>query len=101
MRSIPSTAFYNAVTRRSAFDGEPDGGWIPARADQCIRGSSAPAPGFACAAGSAGEDRHLSSPGKFADICVLDHNIFEGEPEVILDTKNVFTMVNGRIVYEG
>ena len=26
----PFNGLYNAVTRRSAFDGKPDGGWIPA-----------------------------------------------------------------------
>ena len=72
----------------------------PQSGSMYTRQSAAYTYGSACAANSADEIGTLS-PGKFADICVLDHNIFEGEPEVILDTKNVFTMVNGRIVYEG
>ncbi len=96
----PFNGLYNAVTRRSAFDGKTDGGWIPAERINVYEAVSAYTYGSACAANSADEIGTLS-PGKFADICVLDHNIFEGEPEVILDTKNVFTMVNGRIVYEG
>ena len=36
----------------------------------------------------------------FADICVLDHNIVECDPEEILQTSCVMTIVGGKIVYE-
>ncbi|WP_153731549.1 amidohydrolase family protein [Sporosarcina obsidiansis] len=38
--------------------------------------------------------------GKLADIIVLNENLFEIEPESIVNTKVVFTMCDGNIVYE-
>ena len=39
------------------------------------------------------------SVGKYADLVVLDNNLFEIDPDVIRDTDVLMTMVNGRIVY--
>ncbi|MDR0500626.1 MAG: amidohydrolase [Coriobacteriales bacterium] len=39
--------------------------------------------------------------GKKADICVLDKNILKIDPKQISETKIVYTLSNGRIVYEG
>ena len=39
------------------------------------------------------------SVGKYADLVVLDNNLFEIDPDVIRDTAVLMTMVNGRIVY--
>jgi predicted amidohydrolase YtcJ len=39
------------------------------------------------------------SPGKYADIAVFDKNLFHAAPEEWLETKNVFTMMNGEVVY--
>ncbi|MGN6209598.1 amidohydrolase [Asticcacaulis sp.] len=38
--------------------------------------------------------------GKFADLIVLDRNLFQIKPEEIGDTKVLLTMVGGKIVYE-
>ena len=38
--------------------------------------------------------------GKFADIAVLDRNLFNINPEEILDTKSVMTMLGGKIIYK-
>lgn len=38
--------------------------------------------------------------GKLADIIVLDKNLFEITPEEILETKVIFTMTDGNVVYE-
>ena len=38
--------------------------------------------------------------GKFADITVLDKNILDCDPKEISDTKVLYTISDGRIVYE-
>ena len=55
--------------------------------------------GSACAANRSHEIGTLTA-GKYADICVLDRDILECDPEEILKTQNLFTMVNGKIVFE-
>lgn len=96
----PFNGIYNAVTRRSAFDGKPEGGWIPEERVNAYEAVSAYTYGSSCAANRSHEVGTLTA-GKFADICVLDTDILECDPEDILKTKNLFTMVNGKIVYEG
>ncbi len=39
------------------------------------------------------------SPGKLADLVVLDRDIFEVEHEEILETRPLGTMIEGRWVY--
>lgn len=39
-------------------------------------------------------------PGKFADMILIDHDVFAGDPETIAKTTVVWTMVGGRMVYE-
>ena len=39
--------------------------------------------------------------GKFADLVVLDANILEVDPKEISSAKVVYTISDGRIVYEG
>ena len=39
--------------------------------------------------------------GKFADIVVLDSDLFALAPEKLKDAKVVSTVVGGRIVYQG
>lgn len=95
----PFHGIYNAVTRRSAFDKKPEGGWVPMEKITPFEAVSAYTYGAACAA-NRGNKVGTLAPGMYADICVLDHNIFEEEPECLLETSNLFTMVNGRIVYE-
>jgi predicted amidohydrolase YtcJ len=38
-------------------------------------------------------------PGKFADLILLDRDVFHGDPAAIAGTKVKFTMVGGKIVY--
>jgi predicted amidohydrolase YtcJ len=40
------------------------------------------------------------SVGKFADMCVLSKNIFEGEPSLILEAEVVMTVFDGRVVFQ-
>lgn len=39
--------------------------------------------------------------GKFADLVVLDTNILEADAKAISDTRVIYTISDGRIVYEG
>jgi predicted amidohydrolase YtcJ len=39
-------------------------------------------------------------PGKFADLIMIDRDILKCPPEAIRDTKVLFTMVGGRMVFE-
>lgn len=95
----PFNGIYNAVTRQSAFDGKPEGGWIPMERVTAYEAVSAYTYGSACAANRSHEIGTLTA-GKYADICVLDRDILECDPEEILKTQNVFTMVNGKVVFE-
>lgn len=38
-------------------------------------------------------------PGKFADLILIDRDIFKGDPADIAKTKVLFTMVGGKVVY--
>jgi hypothetical protein len=38
--------------------------------------------------------------GKSADMVVLDRNLFEINPQSIIDTKVVYTVFAGKIVYD-
>jgi len=42
-------------------------------------------------------DRGTITPGKYADLAVLSHNVFESEPAALLDTHVDLTMVGGTI----
>lgn len=95
----PFISIYNAVTRQSSFTGKPEGGWIPQEKIAQWEAVSAYTHGSACAANAS----HLYgtlAPNLFADICVMDHNLLECEPEEILETNCVMTMVGGKIVYQ-
>ena len=39
--------------------------------------------------------------GKFADLVVLDTNILETDAKAISDTRVIYTISDGRIVYKG
>jgi hypothetical protein len=40
------------------------------------------------------------TPGKFADLCVLDKDILELDPKVLLETKVIMTIFDGEVVHE-
>ncbi len=95
----PFVSIYDAVTRQSARTGQPEGGWMPQEKIAPWEAVSAYTHGAACAANA----EHLYgtlAPGLFADLCVLDHNLLTCDPEEILETACVMTMVGGTIVYQ-
>ena len=94
----PARCIYAAVTRKHE-DGHPKGGWFP---EQCVTLAEilkAYTYGSACAINRDDELGTLE-PGKFADITVLDRNLFAVPEEEYLEMKSVMTMVNGKIVFE-
>jgi len=93
----PFWGIHAAVTRQRR-DGSPEGGWYPAQrlsVEEAVWGYTM---GAAIASGQQERQGSLS-PGKFADLVVLDRDIFEIEPTKIHATKPVMTMVDGGIVY--
>ncbi len=94
----PLAGIHAAVTRRRA-DGTPGPeGWYPEQRltiEQAVRGYTA---GPAYAAGM--EDRLGSlTPGKWADLTILDQDIFTIDPMEILNTRVLATLTAGRFAW--
>lgn len=95
----PLWGFYSAVTRQD-HDGEPEDGWVPEQAmtrEEALK-SYTIWPAFA--AFLEGKSGSLEV-GKYADIVVLDRDILTVPAPEILETEVLFTIVNGKIVFEG
>jgi predicted amidohydrolase YtcJ len=94
----PLAGIHAAVTRRRK-DGSPGPeGWRPEQrlsVEQAVRAYTSGA------AYAAGRENHLGSitPGKLADLTVLDRDIFSIDPHEIRNTKVSATMVGGTFVY--
>lgn len=95
----PFYGIYNAVTRKHTFTRFPANGWIPKERITVFEAISAYTYGSACASNASALYGTLEI-GKYADICVLDRNICMIDPEEIPQTKCIFTMVGGKVVYE-
>jgi hypothetical protein len=95
----PLWGIHAAVTRQMR-DGTPDGGWYP---HQCLSVDEA-VWGFSMgAAAVCGREAELGSitPGKLADLIVLDRDIFTIDPLEIAQTQVAMTIFDGQVVYEG
>lgn len=92
----PLVGVHAAVTRRRP-DGSPAGGWHAQHVvdvEAAVRAyTSNPAEHYA------EDDLGGLSPGKRADLVLLDQDIFEIDPMGILETKILLTMVGGRVVH--
>jgi len=95
----PLVSIYAAVTRRDTT-GYPTKGWFPQErltVKEAIlnytRGSAY--------AEFMEKEKGVLKEGMFADIVILDKNIMKIPPEEILKTRVVYTIVGGKIVYEG
>lgn len=97
-RGEPMIEFYAAVSRRS-LDGQSGAGWHPEEAlsrDQALKMFTLN-PAYA----SFREDRFGTvEPGKIADFTILDRDIMTIPEAEILQTRNMLTVVNGKVVYQ-
>lgn len=94
----PWEGIRTAVTRQTA-DGKPKDGFVPSQKLSVPQAVQA----YTINAAFAGHtEKSLGSieKGKWADIIIVDRNIFEIDPRTIDKTKVVLTIVGGKIVYE-
>jgi predicted amidohydrolase YtcJ len=98
----PFLEIYRGVTRLHD-DGEPAGGWNPTEKLTLAEVLKGYTMGSARCALRENEIGSLE-PGKFADIAVIDRDIFaalrSGDPDAIKSAQVAFTVSGGRIVYE-
>lgn len=95
----PMEGIYAAVTRQQPWDGMPAGGFVPgqritvAQALQAYTYGSARSESFENRIGTL-------HAGKLADVVVMDRNLLTSTPEEILKAKPLFTIIDGKVVYE-
>lgn len=93
----PMLGVHAAVTRQRR-DGTPEGGWYPGQrltVKEAVWGFTM---GPALVTGR--QDRFGSiTPGKLADLIVLDRDLFAVAPPEIADVQVAMTVLNGRVVY--
>jgi hypothetical protein len=93
----PLMGIYAAVTRQTVT-GEPKAGWFPAERisiEDALRAYTINN------AWSTFEEHSKGSikVGKLADLAVLDRDIFRVPPRELIETKVVYTILDGRIVF--
>ena len=94
----PIESFYASVTRKT-LKGEPADGYEPWQ--KMTRVEALKSYTLSDAYGSFEEDFKGSiKVGKVADFTVLSHDIMTVPDDVILDTKIIYTIVNGKIEYK-
>jgi predicted amidohydrolase YtcJ len=98
----PIYGLYAAVSRQT-LGGEPAEGWYPEQRLTIEEAIEAYTKNSAWA--TFDEDvKGTLTPGKLADIAVFDTNLIEAghdDPSKLLDAKVLYTIVGGKIVYEG
>jgi predicted amidohydrolase YtcJ len=94
----PLLGIYAAVTRRT-LEGEPEGGWYP---DERIGVAEAIEAYTLANAWSTYEENSRGSitPGKLADLVVVDRDVLSLPPEELTRARVLFTIVGGDVVYE-
>ena len=94
----PLSGIHAAVTRQT-LDGQNPSGWIPQEKislEKAVQGYT-----LNGAFTEFAEDRKGSiSPGKLADLVVIDRNLFEIPAEEINQARVTMTIMGGRIVYQ-
>jgi predicted amidohydrolase YtcJ len=94
----PMFGLYAAVTR-ATLDGKNPGGWFPEQRLTLEEALQAYTMGSAFAEFREREKGSLT-PGKLADLVVLDGDLFAMAQEKIKDAAVRYTIVGGRVVYE-
>lgn len=94
----PMYGLYAATTRKT-MTGEPEGGWFPEEKvsmEDAIRAYT-----LNTAYANLEDDIKGSiTPGKLADITILDQNLFDVDPMQLPEVEVLYTIVDGKIVYE-
>jgi predicted amidohydrolase YtcJ len=93
----PLWGIHAAVTRQQR-DGSPPGGWYPAQRLTVAEAVWGFTMGAALAAGRQA-DLGSITPGKLADLVVLDRDIFGIEAPEIAGAQVVLTVLDGQVVY--
>ncbi len=96
----PRRGLYSAVTRKNIERDFPGGGWFP---EQKLSLAEA-IEGFTSGSAYASFEENLKGtlePGKLADLTVYGLDIFNRPPKDILTALVVYTIVGGKIVYQG
>ncbi len=93
----PLLGLYAAVTRQDAA-GQPLGGWQPDERLTLAEAIHGYTLGPARLAGKADRQGSIAA-GKWADLIMLDRNLFELEPAEIKEAKVELTVFDGQVVY--
>lgn len=93
----PLIGVWAAVTRRTSDDKNPDG-WVPDQKITVAEALRAYTAGNAWAV-FAEQQWGTLAPGRFADLVVLDHNLFTMAPESLATAGVSVTIAGGKIVY--
>ena len=93
----PMPGLYAAVTR-ATLDGKNPGGWIPEEKITLSEAIEAYTMGAAFAEFQEREKGSIT-PGKLADMVILNDNVFDLKPEAIGNAKVQTTIVGGKVVY--
>jgi len=94
----PMLGLYAAVTR-ATLDGKNPGGWFPEQKLTLEEALQAYTMGSAFAEFREKEKGSLT-PGKLADVVVLNSDLFAIAPEKIKDAAVRYTIVGGKVVYQ-
>lgn len=93
----PLIGLYTAVTRRDTL-GYPGRSWFPQERITIEEAIKAYTLGAAYAEFRE-EEKGSIEPGKLADIVILNKNLLEISPKMILNTKVVYTILNGKVIF--
>ena len=94
----PFLEIYRGVTRIHD-DGEPQGGWNPAEKISLYEALRSYTYGSAYGAGREDELGTLEA-GKFADIIVIDRDLFAVDESELINATVEVTIMDGNIIYE-
>ena len=94
----PMLTIYAAVTRRT-LDGKNPLGWIPEQKISVEEAVRAYTVGSAYAEFSE-KEKGTITPGKLADLVIINSDIFQIDPKEIEKARVVMTIMDGRVVYE-
>jgi predicted amidohydrolase YtcJ len=95
----PIRGLYSCVTRKSIDFGVPEGGWFPGQRLTMAEATKHFTLGSAYASHDENRKGSLET-GKLADMVILSKDLFTIDPEEILETEVLYTILGGKIVYK-